>query len=70
MLIQIGPCLNYVMTWALVNRFYIERPLRDWEIVTQVLSCWDAASVNAIVMKKYPYRNTISPKVIQAKLVY
>lgn len=38
----------------------IERPMRDWEIVTDVLSAWGATSPNAILVKKYGYRATLS----------
>ncbi|XJO71934.1 hypothetical protein BDV3_001362 [Batrachochytrium dendrobatidis] len=52
--------------WALFelcNDMGIERPVRDWEIVTDVISAWDTTnSLNAIVMKKYGYRVTLSCK--------
>jgi hypothetical protein len=53
-------------SWALFelcNDFGIERPLRDWEIVTHVLSAWDEGSANAIVLKKYGYKATLSASV-------
>ncbi|KAH6584710.1 hypothetical protein BASA60_000861 [Batrachochytrium salamandrivorans] len=54
--------------WALFelcNDIGVERPIRDWEIVTDIISAWDSAnSVNAIVMKKYGYRVTLSCKVV------
>ncbi|KAJ3195930.1 hypothetical protein HK101_010609 [Irineochytrium annulatum] len=50
--------------FELANDLGIERPLRDWEVVTDVIASWDAnASVNAILMKKYGYRSTIIPSV-------
>ncbi|KAI9329669.1 hypothetical protein DFJ73DRAFT_901736, partial [Zopfochytrium polystomum] len=46
--------------FEICNDLGIERPLREWEIVTDVLSAWDSATTkNAIVMKKYAYRNTL-----------
>ncbi|KAJ3047882.1 hypothetical protein HK097_011084, partial [Rhizophlyctis rosea] len=49
--------------FELCNDHGVERPLRDWEIVTDVISAWDATtSINAIVMKKYAYRDTLSPR--------
>ncbi|KAJ3037479.1 hypothetical protein HDV00_001654 [Rhizophlyctis rosea] len=49
--------------FELCNDYGVERPLRDWEIVTDVISAWDATtSINAIVMKKYAYRDTLSPR--------
>ncbi|KAJ3154197.1 hypothetical protein HDU86_004741 [Geranomyces michiganensis] len=54
--------------FELCNDLGVERPLRDWEIVTDVISAWEAsASVNAIVMKKYGYRDTVSEKSIAGK---
>ncbi|KNC98828.1 uncharacterized protein SPPG_05804 [Spizellomyces punctatus DAOM BR117] len=54
--------------FELCNDLGIERPLRDWEIVTDVISAWDAGtSINAIVMKKYGYRDTVSPKAVAGK---
>jgi hypothetical protein len=45
----------------------IERPLRDWEIVTQVLSAWDSTSSNAIVLKKYGYKSTLSRSYLKGR---
>ncbi|KAJ3105308.1 hypothetical protein HDU97_008205 [Phlyctochytrium planicorne] len=51
--------------FELANDLGIERPLREWEIVTDVISAWDTnASVNAILLKKYSYRSTIVAKSI------
>ncbi|KAJ3268535.1 hypothetical protein HDV01_002682 [Terramyces sp. JEL0728] len=50
--------------WALfelITEFGIERPLRNWEIVTDVMSTWDTEANNAIVLKKYGYINSLSP---------
>ncbi|KAJ3339267.1 hypothetical protein HDU91_001044, partial [Kappamyces sp. JEL0680] len=44
--------------WALFELcidYGIERPLREWEIVTDVLSAWNHSSANAIVVKPYKY---------------
>lgn len=54
--------------FELCNDLGIERPIRDWEIVTDVISAWDiSTSINAIVMKKYGYRDTVSPRAIAGK---
>ncbi|KAI9099977.1 hypothetical protein DFS34DRAFT_516615 [Phlyctochytrium arcticum] len=54
--------------FELCNDLGIERPLRDWEIVTDVISAWDTStSINAIVMKKYGYKATVAPKSIVGK---
>ena len=42
--------------------------MRDWEIVTDVLSAWDRKnSINAIVMKKYSFRLTLSPQSLSGR---
>ncbi|KAI8823155.1 uncharacterized protein EV422DRAFT_494485, partial [Fimicolochytrium jonesii] len=57
--------------FELCNDSGIERPLREWEIVTDVISAWDNTSGkgagNAIVMKKYGFKNTVSAKSIAGK---
>ncbi|KAJ3411255.1 hypothetical protein HDV05_002471 [Chytridiales sp. JEL 0842] len=54
--------------FELCNDLGIERPLRDWEVVTDVISAWDTVnSTNAIVMKKYGYRSTLVPKSISGR---
>ncbi|KAJ3220107.1 hypothetical protein HDU67_006863 [Dinochytrium kinnereticum] len=61
---NIEPSADWTL-FELANDLGIERPLRDWEIVTDVIAAWDAStSVNAILMKKYGYRSTIVPKSI------
>jgi hypothetical protein len=50
--------------FELVNDFGLERPLRDWEIVTNVINTWETAkSANAIVCKTYAYRHTLTVEV-------
>ncbi|KAI8851483.1 hypothetical protein BC829DRAFT_361004 [Chytridium lagenaria] len=50
--------------FELANDLGIERPIRDWEVVTDVIAAWDtSATVNAILLKKYGYRSTIVPKI-------
>lgn len=49
--------------WALFelcNTLGIERPLREWEIVTDVLSAWNQQSSNVILIKKYQFKATLS----------
>ncbi|KAI9007372.1 ubiquitin-related domain-containing protein, partial [Gaertneriomyces semiglobifer] len=54
--------------FELCNDLGIERPVRDWEILTDVISAWDTStSLNAIVMKKYGYKDTVSAKAIAGK---
>jgi hypothetical protein len=37
----------------------IERPLRDWEIVTDVVSAWGATSPNVMLIKQYGFRHSL-----------
>ncbi|CAG8528053.1 9982_t:CDS:2 [Paraglomus brasilianum] len=47
--------------FELVNDLGLERPLRDWEIVTNVINTWDPArTTNALVCKTYAYRHTLT----------
>ena len=50
----------------------IERPIRDWEIVTEVISVWDTGdagkikddkSLNSIILKRFGFRETLTPMV-------
>lgn len=42
---------------------YIERPLRDWEIVLDTVSMWDGDMHNMLMLKKYPYRSSLTAEV-------
>ena len=49
--------------WTLfevVNDLGIERPLRDFEIVTDVVASWGPETPNALLLKKYGYRDSLS----------
>ncbi|KAJ3018862.1 UNVERIFIED_CONTAM: hypothetical protein HDU68_010942 [Siphonaria sp. JEL0065] len=58
-------------SWTLFevcSDFGIERPLRDWEIVTDVLEAWDpTTSTNVLILKPYGFRNTLVPRCIIGK---
>ncbi|RKP03842.1 hypothetical protein CXG81DRAFT_9026, partial [Caulochytrium protostelioides] len=53
-------------TWTLFELCHdlnIERPLRDWEIVTDILSAWSGVQArhNALFVKRYPaFRDTLN----------
>ncbi|KAJ3415679.1 hypothetical protein HDV05_004357 [Chytridiales sp. JEL 0842] len=58
--------------FELCNDLGIERPLRDWEIVTDVMLAWDTAisdpsKTNAVVLKKYKFRSTLGPASLTSK---
>ncbi|CAG8540494.1 13243_t:CDS:2 [Ambispora gerdemannii] len=46
--------------FELVNEFGLERPLRDWEIVTTVIGSWEPKMSNALLLKKYAYRDSLT----------
>lgn len=52
--------------FELVNDLGIERPLRDFEIVTDVLMSWEIKTVNALLVKKYGYRDSLKSNVSDA----
>ncbi|KAG9305554.1 hypothetical protein G9A89_003617 [Geosiphon pyriformis] len=46
--------------FELVNEFGLERPIRDWEIVTTIIGSWEPKMSNALLLKKYAYRNSLT----------
>lgn len=38
----------------------IERPIRNWEIVTDIMSAWGDSTTNVLIMKKYGYQSNLS----------
>ncbi|CAJ0892361.1 22373_t:CDS:10 [Entrophospora sp. SA101] len=44
------------------NEYGLERPFRDWECVARVIQYWEVEKSNALVIKKYAHRNTLSLK--------
>ncbi len=53
--------------WALfevVDEMGIERPLREFEIVTDVLYSWGRESTNALVLKKYGFPESLTAEVL------
>ncbi|KAG2171760.1 hypothetical protein INT43_008140 [Umbelopsis isabellina] len=53
--------------FELANKVGVERPLRDWEIVTDILSTWDQDEKNALLVKKYSYKPTLTPESVLGK---
>lgn len=45
------------------DTFSIERPLREWEIVLDILSVWEMDASNALLVKKYSYHYTLTSEV-------
>ncbi|KAL7315986.1 hypothetical protein PS15m_005140 [Mucor circinelloides] len=58
--------------WSLFeidNQHGVERPLREWEIVLDVLSVWEPDASNALLVKKYSYHYTLtSESILQKKI--
>ncbi len=42
----------------------IERPLREWELVFDIVSTWEPDGNNALLVKKYSYHYTLTSEVI------
>ncbi|KAJ2963975.1 hypothetical protein NQZ79_g1066 [Umbelopsis isabellina] len=53
--------------FELANKVGVERPLRDWEIVTDILSTWDQDEKNALLVKKYSYKSTLTSESVLGK---
>lgn len=47
---------------------YTERPLRDWEIVLDTVLAWDGDMHNMLMLKKYPYRSSLTAEVSAAQM--
>ncbi|OAC98499.1 hypothetical protein MUCCIDRAFT_167576 [Mucor lusitanicus CBS 277.49] len=64
--------LDHSDDWSLFeidNQHGVERPLREWEIVLDVLSVWEPDASNALLVKKYSYHYTLtSESVLQKKV--
>lgn len=49
--------------WVLFELFQdlsIERPLRDWEVVTEVVKSWERQTTNVLLMRRYGYKNSLA----------
>ncbi|KAG0182021.1 hypothetical protein DFQ29_006139 [Apophysomyces sp. BC1021] len=56
--------------WALfeiANSHGVERPLRDWEIVLDVVSSWEPDANNALLVKRYGYHTSLIAESILQK---
>jgi hypothetical protein len=42
----------------------IERPLREWELVFDIVSTWEPDGNNALLVKKYSYHYTLTSEVM------
>ncbi|KAL7749143.1 hypothetical protein RI367_005548 [Sorochytrium milnesiophthora] len=55
--------LNEQEEWTLFEIFNdldLERPLKDWEIVTNVMRTWERETRNAIMIRAYGYRSSLT----------
>ncbi|KAJ1515692.1 hypothetical protein HMI56_002112 [Coelomomyces lativittatus] len=49
--------------WALFELFndmHLERPLKEWELVMQVLKSWEPMTKNVLILRKYNYSQSLS----------
>lgn len=51
------------------SQLHVERPLREWEIVLDVLSVWEPDASNALLVKKYSYHYTLTSEVRRAGFI-
>lgn len=55
--------------FEIANSHGVERPLREWEIVLDIVSVWDPEAGNALLVKKYSYHYTLtSESVLHRKI--
>ncbi|KAI9484097.1 MAG: hypothetical protein EXX96DRAFT_560893 [Benjaminiella poitrasii] len=47
----------------------IERPLREWEIVLDILTLWNIDASNALLVKKYSYHHTLTSECVLQKKI-
>jgi hypothetical protein len=55
--------LDHSDDWTLFeidNIHSVERPIREWEIVLDILNVWDMDASNALLVKKYSYHYTLT----------
>ncbi|CAO3703212.1 unnamed protein product [Rhizopus stolonifer] len=55
--------------FEIAHSHLVERPLREWEIVLDIMSYWEPDSNNALLIKKYPYHHTLIAETILQKTV-
>ncbi|KAI9277544.1 hypothetical protein BY458DRAFT_538911 [Sporodiniella umbellata] len=56
--------------WAffeIANSHLVERPMRTWEIVLDIISGWQPDSNNALLVKRYPYHHTLTSETLLQK---
>ncbi|GAA5802002.1 hypothetical protein HPULCUR_007462 [Helicostylum pulchrum] len=47
----------------------VERPLREWEIVLDIVSIWEPDASNALLVKKYSYHSTLTSECVLQKKI-
>ena len=52
----------YWSLFEVLNDKRLERPLREYEIVTDVIKTWDVETSNALLVKQYKYRDSLTIK--------
>ncbi|KAI8978099.1 hypothetical protein BDB01DRAFT_861059 [Pilobolus umbonatus] len=55
--------------FEIANSHGVERPLREWEIVLEIVNAWESDTGNALLVKKYSYHYTLtSDSILQKKI--
>ncbi|KAJ1909351.1 hypothetical protein IWQ60_011223 [Tieghemiomyces parasiticus] len=58
---DLDPELGQWALFELINDFSVERPLIDWERITDVIASWENCATNSIVARRYSLRRYLSP---------
>jgi hypothetical protein len=59
---------EYAFICCLFMLFILERPLREWEIVLDIISAWEPDDNNALLVKKYSYHYTLTSEVLNGSI--
>ncbi|KAJ3363719.1 hypothetical protein GGF32_003756 [Allomyces javanicus] len=54
--------------WTLFELFHdlgVERPLKNWELVTDVLRTWERDTDNALLLRRYGYKSSLTPNALK-----
>ncbi|KAG0750221.1 hypothetical protein G6F62_002727 [Rhizopus arrhizus] len=55
--------------FEIANSHHVERPLREWELVFDIVSTWEPDGNNALLVKKYSYHYTLTSESIFQKTI-
>ncbi|CAO3697550.1 unnamed protein product [Rhizopus microsporus] len=64
--------IDHANDWTIfeiANSHRVERPIREWEIVLDIISAWEPDSNNALLVKRYSYHYTLTSETIFQKMI-